>query len=108
MLTAALGDVDVDPELQHPAAREVGHAAVGRQVPELHVHDLQAAGAGRHVGVAAQQDQRLRVEDGRAVLVPRVVDLVLGRGVGVARQLEVAAHLDGLTVLVGVRRDLEG
>lgn len=107
-LTTVLRDVDVHSELRHAAAREVGHAAVGGQVSELHVHDLQAAGAGRHVGIAAQQDQALRVEDQRAVLVPGVVDLVLRGGVDVAGQLEVTTHLDGLAVLVGVRCDLEG
>jgi len=107
-LTAVLSDVDVHSELQASAAQEVGHAAVHGQVPELHVHDLQAAGAGRHVRVAAQQDQAVRVEDRRPVLVPGVVDLVLRGGVDMARQLEVATHLDALAVLVGVRRDLEG
>lgn len=107
-LTAALGDVDVDPELGHGAAGEAGHAAVGGLVAELHVHDLQTAGAGGHVRVASQEDEAFRGGDGRRVLVPGVVDLVLGLGVHVAGQLEVTADLDGLAVLVEVGRDLEG
>lgn len=83
-LTAVLRDVHIHTELQHPAPWEVRHTAVGSQVSELHVYDLQAAGARRHVRVTAQQDQAVRVEDRRAVLVPGVVDLVLWGGVDVA------------------------
>lgn len=107
-LTAVLRDVDVHAEFWDPAAREVHRAAVSGQISELHVHNLQAAGAGSHIGVGAQQDQVVRVENGGTVLVPGVVDLVLRGGVDVTRQLEVPTHLDGLTVLVGVWRNLEG
>lgn len=106
--TTVLGYVDVHSELWHFASWEIGHAGVGGHVSELHVHNFQTAGARRHVRVAAQQDQAVRVEDRRAVLVPGVVDLVLRGGVHVARQLQVPAHLDGFAVLVGVWRDLEG
>ena len=106
--TAALGDVDVHAHLLHAAPGEVGHAAVGGLVTELHVHDLQAAGARGHVRVAAQHDQAVRGVDGHSVLVPGVVDLVLGQSVHVAGELEVPAHLDALAVLVRVGRDLEG
>lgn len=107
-LTTVLGDVDIHSELRHAASREVCHTAIGGQVSEFHVHDLQAAGARRHIGIAAQQDQTIRVEDQRAVLVPGVVDLVLRVGIDVTRQLEVSTHLDGLAVLVGIRSYLEG
>lgn len=106
--TAVLRNVDVHAELWDPAAWKVGHAAVGGQIPEIHVHDLQAAGAGRQVRIAAQDDQAVRAQDGRAVFVPAVVDLVLRGRVHVTGQLEVAAHLDGLAVFVGVGGDLEG
>lgn len=107
-LTAVLRDVDVHTQLRHPAPWEVGHATVSSQVSELHVHDLQAAGARSHVWVAAEQDQTVRVEDRGAVFIPGVIDLVLRGGINVARQLEVPTHLNGLTVLVGVWCYLEG
>lgn len=106
--TTVLRYVDVYSKLWHFASREISHAAVGGHVSELHVHDFQAAGAGRHVWVAAQQDQAVRVVDRCSVFVPGVVDLVLRGGVHVARQFQVPAHLDGLAVLVGVWCDLEG
>lgn len=52
-LTAVLRNVDIYAELRDSAAWKVGHAAVGGQIPKLHVNDLQAAGAGRHVRVTA-------------------------------------------------------
>lgn len=107
-LTTVLGDVHVHTQLWNSAAGEVCHAAVGGQVSELHVYDLQTAGSRGHVRVAAQQYQVVRVVDERTVLVPGVVDLVLRGGIHVAGQLKVATHLDGFTVLVGVRCDLEG
>lgn len=107
-LTTVLGDVHVHTQLWNSAAGEVCHTAVGGQVSELHVYDLQTAGSRGHVRVAAQQYQVVRVVDERTVLVPGVVDLVLRGGIHVAGQLKVATHLDGFTVLVGVRCDLEG
>lgn len=57
MLTTALCDIDVHPEFGNITAGEVGHAAVGGLISELHVHNLQAAGARGHVWVTAQHNE---------------------------------------------------
>lgn len=106
-LTTALRDVDIDTQFRQAAPREVRNAAVGGLISELHVHDFQAAGTGRHVRVAAQHDERVGGEDGSSVLVPGVVHLILWLRVNVAGKFEVSTHLYALAVFVGVWCDLE-
>lgn len=107
LLTCSRRDIDIDADFGDAAVLQRRHAGVRAKVCELEVNDVQVGSAGLDVGVGVGDDHALRAAQRPAILQPTEQKLFSGRCLYLAGDLDLAADLDVVVVVVRVRRDPE-